>query len=1380
MMLSLLPLVGIPTPGRASAAPEAPGQPVAVARPASAVVAVPLPFAGTTATSITVTADPDGATCTIDPAATPRTCTVSGLDDGTAYTFSATATNGAGTSASSPASDPVTPRATYAIVEDRAVGGSYANAMAIDAAGEYAYVAVEGYPGSVRKVRLSDLTTVRTRTLEVNDQRPISIVLDPAGVYGYLGGAPSTTTSVSPVTRFRLSDLARIDRVSLSSGEATLQTAVIEPDGGHAYFSGYYGANSTRVVKVDLDPFSRVGSVRIADISNPIPGVLNWDTVGAAVMDPAGTYAYFLSDTDPGAVFRIRLSDFTLQGRVVLASESERYPSEAVITADGSTMLVLTGSWPGRIVTIDLDTFTRTGSTTYTTQAPRGFAAGALDADGEYLYAVGDDPSWAGTIPNVLRIRLSDMAVVGTVATDEFRTYRDVGIGTGGRELFVMSRSNSEIRFLRVRIAEEEVGLPGAPGAATATADVGEATVSWSAPSDLGGFELLGYHVEQATDGGAWASAGDGCAPAVTSTSSATTCTVTGLAKSVPVAFRVTALGTAGAGAVTLASDAVTPTGVPDAPTGVAGTPGVGSVAVSWTAPADDGSSTVTSSTVTAAPGGATCTAAGTATSCTVTGLDDDTSYTFSVTATNAVGASAASTASAAVTTPALPGAPRAVAAVAGVRSAEVSWNAPLDDGRDDITSYRATASPGGRTCTAAAPTTSCTVTALSNDTAYTFTVTATNGVGTGAASMASVAVSTPSVPGPPTAVTAVRGDTVATVSWSDPADDGGEDLTSATVTSSPGGRTCTASAPSTSCTVTGLTNGTGYTFTVTATTAVGTGPASDASDAVTPAGLPSAPTITGISRGVGALVVEFSAAGANGSSLLRYDVALDGGAWVATDPVLPSGSFTVDGLDDDTSYSITLRAVNDVGEGAGSAGVSGTTAAVPGAPTVTAVTAGDERLTVAWDAPAANGSAIVATTVTAAPGGATCTAVAPATSCDVTGLTNGTSYTVTATATNGVGEGEASAPSAAASPLGLPLAPVITAVRSGARSLTVEFDAADGNGATINGYEYRLGELDWVVPDPVVTASPLVIAGLSDDAPYRVTVRAVSDIGAGAASEAMLGRTLPAPAAPPRGPVRVDGGALPALSPGARSATLGGRSVEVVAAPVVGALRLEVGGTSLRLAFGPGSSPVVVRGGALPIEGTGFAPDSIVEVWLFSDPQLLALLRADAGGGIAGEVPLDGWSTGVPIPPGRHTLQIGGTTADGELLGVSLGVEVAAPVGDAAGRGAATASSGSSAPMVLVDPGGVGDGEGAVGGGGGDAPDEASSVVTDGAPMAPSAAPAPEAAPVGAPVAEPASTEAGASGDADPGGALRLAVLLLAIGGALAALLVGRSRRVE
>ncbi|WP_193747550.1 Ig-like domain-containing protein [Cellvibrio sp. OA-2007] len=90
-------------------------------------------------------------------------------------------------------------------------------------------------------------------------------------------------------------------------------------------------------------------------------------------------------------------------------------------------------------------------------------------------------------------------------------------------------------------------------------------------------------------------------------------------------------------------------------------------------------------------------------------------------------------------------------------------------------------------------------------------------------------------LPGAPTGVSAVAGNTSAQISFSAPAATGGSAITGYTVTASPGGATATGAASPIS--VTGLTNGIAYTFTVTATNATGTGSASAASGSVTPQG---------------------------------------------------------------------------------------------------------------------------------------------------------------------------------------------------------------------------------------------------------------------------------------------------------------------------------------------------------------------------------------------------------------------------------------------------------------------------------------------------------------------------------------------------------------
>lgn len=127
----------------------------------------------------------------------------------------------------------------------------------------------------------------------------------------------------------------------------------------------------------------------------------------------------------------------------------------------------------------------------------------------------------------------------------------------------------------------------------------------------------------------------------------------------------------------------------------------------------------------------------------------------------------------------------------------------------------------------------SCDVTGLINGTTYYFVVTASNPGGESGYSNEISAIPQAALPGAPTGVTAIAGNGQATVSFTPPADNGGSPITGYTVTSSPGNITATGT--DTTITVTGLTNGTAYTFTVTASNAAGTGPASAPSNTVIP-----------------------------------------------------------------------------------------------------------------------------------------------------------------------------------------------------------------------------------------------------------------------------------------------------------------------------------------------------------------------------------------------------------------------------------------------------------------------------------------------------------------------------------------------------------------
>ena len=367
--------------------------------------------------------------------------------------------------------------------------------------------------------------------------------------------------------------------------------------------------------------------------------------------------------------------------------------------------------------------------------------------------------------------------------------------------------------------------VSAAPTQVLATPGNSQATVAWTAADD-GGTPITSYSIT-ATPGN----------KTCTWSSGPLSCIVSGLTNGTSYTFTARATNVMGTSPVSAPSNAITPAAVPGTPTAVTATRGNAQATVAWTAPAANGAP-ITGYTVTASPGGSTCSWSSGPLSCTVPGLTNGTAYTFTVTATNSVGTGPASAPSNQVTPATTPGAPTNTVATAGNTQATVTWVAPGTDGGAPITGYTVTAIPGGKSCAWDSGPLTCTVTGLANGTGYTFTVTARNGAGTGPVSTLSNTVTPqvpPSPPGIPTAVVAVAANGSATVSWTAPASSGTSPITSYTVTSSPGAKTCGWSSGPLSCTVTGLTNGTVYTFKVTATNTAGPGPASAASSPVTP-----------------------------------------------------------------------------------------------------------------------------------------------------------------------------------------------------------------------------------------------------------------------------------------------------------------------------------------------------------------------------------------------------------------------------------------------------------------------------------------------------------------------------------------------------------------
>jgi hypothetical protein len=181
-----------------------------------------------------------------------------------------------------------------------------------------------------------------------------------------------------------------------------------------------------------------------------------------------------------------------------------------------------------------------------------------------------------------------------------------------------------------------------------------------------------------------------------------------------------------------------------------------------------------------------------------------------------------------------LPGTPTNVVADFSGNVVTVSWDSPADTGKYPILYYTVYSDPSGAIATGFSP---LTFTGLELGTTYTFIVVATNSIGTSVPSTPSASVVVANVPNAPSILVVSSGHEEIALAWA-PNGDGGSAILNYTVTCSDGIAPVTTTETST--TITGLTNGTSYTFTVVATNAIG-----DSESSTGSSGTPTASPIT-------------------------------------------------------------------------------------------------------------------------------------------------------------------------------------------------------------------------------------------------------------------------------------------------------------------------------------------------------------------------------------------------------------------------------------------------------------------------------------------------------------------------------------------------------
>ncbi len=533
----------------------------------------------------------------------------------------------------------------------------------------------------------------------------------------------------------------------------------------------------------------------------------------------------------------------------------------------------------------------------------------------------------------------------------------------------------------------------------------------------------------------------------------------------------------------------------------------------------------------------------------------------------------------------AAPGQVTNVTGVAGYDSVSLSWNAPSTGGSPTtytVTPYIGSTAQTPVVINGTPPVTTTTITGLQQGTAYTFKVQASNPTGNGAASAASATITPtgPVAPGAPTGVNALPASSQAQVSWTAPLNNGSA-ITQYTITPYLNGVAQTPTqvfnTSSTTATVSGLTNGGAYTFTVSATNGLGTGAQSTASSAVTPEdtifdfGTPA--NADSGDPGSGNLGVKFTADTSGQITGIRFYKATTnvgthvGSLWSSSGTLLASATFTSESasgwqavlfsspvtitagstyvasyFDPSGHYSYTSAALNSAVDNAPLHAVANSVSAdgvynysttnsfptstynstnywvdvlfqptVPGQVTGVTATPGHGAATVNWTAPSGGGAtkytitpyigstAQTATTITGNP---------PATTATINGLTPGTAYTFTVQAGNAQGNGTASSASNSVTPTA-PIAPSaptgVTASPASAQAV-VSWTAPAANGSAITSYTvtpYIGANAQTPVQVNNASATSATLTGLNNGTAYTFTVSATNGVGTGAASSA-------------------------------------------------------------------------------------------------------------------------------------------------------------------------------------------------------------------------------------------------------------------------------------
>jgi fibronectin type 3 domain-containing protein len=493
---------------------------------------------------------------------------------------------------------------------------------------------------------------------------------------------------------------------------------------------------------------------------------------------------------------------------------------------------------------------------------------------------------------------------------------------------------------------------PAAPSSLSAKPGNAASSLTWSPVTGA-----TSYKVYRQSSNGSWGSA------LATVNAPITGYTNTGLSNGTSYTYRVTAVSSGGEGAPSPTATATPSSTLPVTPSGLKATNGPASVKLAWNA----------NKTVPASyrvyrenqdgtwPSTATATVEGTITSFTDQYLTPGTTYVYRVSAIDSSGHESALS-SGVTGVPTKPSAPTtpSLTATAGPAQVVLAWTASISQGvLNGYYIYRMNSNgtwPSGPTATVSPSTLSYTDGGLTPGTKYTYKVQSFDAYGQVSAfsSTASATPTLPPPPAPPATLTANAGNASVALAWSSVTGAASYRVYRQNADGTwPTTALATVSSTAASYTDTTVTNGTKYTYRVTAVDTYGQQSLASPTASATPLAAPGAPT--GLTATPGNTTVSLSWNAVNTSATYRVYRQSPDGTWPTTPLATvssPITSYTDGGLTNGKNYTYRVTAVNSGGESPPSSTASATPVPPPPAPPLgLAATAGNAQVSLTWQA---------------------------------------------------------------------------------------------------------------------------------------------------------------------------------------------------------------------------------------------------------------------------------------------------------------------------------------------------------------------------------------------------------------------------------------------